>query len=353
MTNLSKLIKYSFNNKISDLHFVENEVPCLRQFGKLYFVDSPPVDHHYFETNFFPLVTEEKVAQFKEEMELDFSCTFNNLCRARVNMYYERGRIGAAVRLIPLKIPTMEELSLPESIQEFLDLKNGLVIVTGPTGSGKSTTLASMIEEINQNKRHHILTVEDPIEYLYQRKKSFISQREVSIDTHCFQNAIKHAFRQDPDVVLVGEMRNLDTIQTVITLAETGHLTFSTLHTNDAVETINRIIDSFPPYQQNQIRLQLMSCLRGVISQRLLPRKDGKGLIAVREIMVVNKAIRNLIKEGKTYHIHSTIQTGSAEGMCTLFQAISKAYENDQISYEVALENVPDRQQFLDKYRDS
>ncbi len=350
MTSLEKLVVYSFNNKISDVHLCEGEVPCLRQFGKLYFIDHPPIDREYIDKNVFSLLDKNSVEKFFEEKELDFSCTFAGICRARINLYFERGKIGIAVRIIPLKIPTIEELDLPDVVYKFLEYKNGLVLVTGPTGSGKSTTLAAMIDYLNKTKRYHILTIEDPIEYVYKRVKSFISQREVKIDTNSFQNALEHAFRQDPDVILVGEMRSLDTIKTVITLAETGHLTFSTLHTNDAVETINRIIDSFPPYQQNQIRLQLMSCLRAVISQRLIPRKDGKGLVAVREIMVVNKAIKNLIKEGKTYHIHSTIQTGSSEGMCTMFQAITRAYERGLISYEEALKNVPDRQQFLDKY---
>lgn len=349
-TKINDLVEYAYKKKVSDLHFIEGDAPCLRQFGKLYFLDHPPVTREYFAENIFPLIQEEDLKKFFVDKELDFSTSFKDLCRSRINLYQERGNLAASLRLIPMEIPGMDELGVPKIAREFLKYHNGLVLVTGPTGCGKSTTLASMLEEINQTKPWHVLTIEDPIEYVYSRKKSLISQREVGGDTNQFGKALQHAFRQDPDVVLVGEMRNLETIETVLTLAETGHLTFSTLHTNDSVETLNRIIDSFPPYQQNQIRLQLMVCLRGVISQRLLPHKNGKGVVPVWEIMVVNKAIRNLIKEGKHYHIHSSIQTGFSEGMTTLFQSVANAFEKGLISYETALNALPEKRTFMEKY---
>ncbi len=349
-TSLTRLVQQAFKEKVTDLHFIEGDTPCYRQFGQLYFLDHPPLTREYFAENFFPLVREEKLKEFFIHKELDFSASFKNICRARINLYQERGNLAASMRLIPLRIPSMDELGVPPVAHEFLKYHNGLVLVTGPTGCGKSTTMAAMLEKINKTKPWHILTIEDPIEYLYHRKKSLISQRGIEEDTHQFSKALKHSFRQDPDVILVGEMRNLETIETVLTLAETGHLTFSTLHTNDSVETLNRIIDSFPPYQQNQIRLQLMVCLRGVISQRLLPHKKGKGLVPVWEIMVVNKAIRNLIKEGKSYQIHSSIQTGFSEGMTTLLQSVSQAFEKNLISYETALTALPDKRPFIEKY---
>lgn len=349
-TRLRDLVYSAHKRRVSDLHFIEGDAPCIRQFGKLFFLDHPPITREYFAENIFPLVQEDKLKEFFKNKELDFSSSFGDVCRARINLYLERSNLAASLRLIPLQIPGMKELGVPSIAHDFLKYHNGLVLVTGPTGCGKSTTLASMLEEINQTKPWHILTIEDPIEYLYTRKKALISQREVGVDTNKFTKALQHSFRQDPDVVLVGEMRNLETIETVITLAETGHLTFSTLHTNDSVETLNRIIDSFPPYQQNQIRLQLMVCLRGVISQRLLPHKSGKGLVPVWEIMVVNKAIRNLIKEGKNYHIHSSIQTGFSEGMTTLFQSVASAFEKGLISYETALVALPEKRPFIEKY---
>jgi twitching motility protein PilT len=268
----------------------------------------------------------------------------------RVNLHSQQGQICATMRLIPNSIPAMEDLMLPPAASQFLELTRGLVLVTGPTGSGKSTTLAAMLNEINSRRRCHILTVEDPIEYIYEEKLSTITQREVRLDTQSFNAALRHSFRQDPDVVLLGEMRDLESMQTAITLAETGHLTFSTLHTNESSQTINRIVDAFPPHQQQQIRAQLGMSLEGIIAQRLLAKATGRGRVPVFEVLVCTRAVKNLIREGKTHQIQSSIQTGIDVGMITLAASLGERLKAGEVTYETALAAAWDRTEFQEKY---
>jgi twitching motility protein PilT len=291
-----------------------------------------------------------QIQLFQRQLELDFSCSLEGICRVRVNLYQERAKFCASIRIVPETIPTMEEIGLSAACVKFTNLSRGLVLVTGPTGSGKSTTLASMINHVNANRRVHILTIEDPIEYFYADKRALVSQRELETDTRSFGSSMRHSFRQDPDVVLLGEMRDLETIQLAITLAETGHLTFSTLHTGTCTQTITRVIDAFPPHQQDQIRNQLSLSLEGVIAQRLLRIKNGHGRVAAREVMVCTRAIRNLIREGKYNQIYSAIQTGVEEGMITMETALGNLIRDGVIDYASALEASPNPRDFAEKY---
>ncbi|MCK4249639.1 MAG: PilT/PilU family type 4a pilus ATPase, partial [Candidatus Omnitrophica bacterium] len=288
----------------------------------------------------------EKLAK---EKELDFSYDFDDNARFRINMYWQRGTLAAAFRLVASEILDLNKLKLPSIVRDMAFKERGLILVTGPTGSGKSTTLAAMIDIINKEQRRHIITLEDPIEYTYTHKKSIISQREIGIDTFSFGTALRECLRQDPDVILIGEMRDLETISIAITAAETGHLVLGTLHTTDAVQTIDRIIDVYPPYQQHQIRTQLALTLQAVISQRLLIQKDGKGRIPAVEIMTVTPAIRNLIREAKTYQIYSNIETGSEAGMVTLDQALENLINEDLISVDEAVKASPEPESFKSK----
>ena len=288
-------------------------------------------------TLLYSILTDEQKAKFEEEHELDFSIGIPGLSRFRVNCFMQRGYVAGVFRTIGDKIPTLEELGLPESVRELAMLPRGLVCVTGPTGCGKSTTLASMINLINQEKELHIITIEDPIEFVHPHLKGTINQRELGTDTYSFPKALKSVLREDPDVVLVGEMRDLETIAAALTLAETGHLVLSTLHTQDAAQTVDRIIDVFPPYQQEQIRVMLASTLRGVVSQILLPRADGSGRVAAREILVVSHAISAIIREGKTHQIYSAIQTGTKDGMMTMEKSLAALYRDGLLSEEDAL----------------
>ncbi len=269
--------------------------------------------------------------------EIDFSYSAPKQGRFRVNAYIQRGSYGLALRIIPLEIPSMQKLGLPPVISDLTRLARGLVLVTGPTGSGKSTTLATMIDQINRERKKHILTLEDPIEYLHKHNKSIVNQREIGTDSKSFSSALRGALRQDPDVILVGEMRDLDTISIAITAAETGHLVLSTLHTLGSAKTIDRIIDVFPPYQQQQIRVQLASVLQAVISQQLLPKADGNGRVAAMEVMIVTPAIRNLIREDKVHQIGTAIQTGSKYRMQTMDNSLTELYRRGQISKDIAL----------------
>ena len=257
--------------------------------------------------------------------------------RFRMNLFKQRGWVGAAIRLIPFQIPTFEELGLPKVVTKLASLPKGLVLVTGPTGSGKSTTLASIIEKINDHRHCHIITIEDPIEYIHENKKSIVNQREVGSDTHSFAHALRYILREDPDVILVGEMRDLETVGMTLLSAETGHLVFATLHTSDAVQTINRIIDIFPAHQQSQVRAQLSFVLQAVISQQLIPKREGKGRVLAAEIMIANPAIRALIREEKAHQIYSVLQTSGGLGMQTMNQTFFELYQRSLISYEQAL----------------
>ena len=268
---------------------------------------------------------------------MDFSYASPGYGRFRVNAYKQRGTFGMALRIIPLEIPSMESLGLPAVLNDLARLPRGLILVTGPTGSGKSTTLASMIDQINKERNCHILTLEDPLEYLHKHQKAIVNQREIGSDSLSFSNALRAALREDPDVILVGEMRDLETISIAITAAETGHLVLSTLHTNGAAKTIDRVVDVFPPHQQQQVKVQLASVIQAVISQQLLPKGDGKGRVAALEIMVATPAIRNLIREGKNYQIDTAIQTGAALRMQTMDSALTNLYKRGIITKEVAL----------------
>jgi twitching motility protein PilT len=285
-------------------------------------------------------MNEVQTRKFSEQGELDFSYSLTGVGRFRVNAFRQRGSVGVVIRLIPFNIPTPDQLSLPPVCMDFATLHKGLVLVTGPTGSGKSTTLASLVDSINRTRSAHIVTVEDPIEYLHQHRLSLVNQREIGYDTLSFANALRAVLRQDPDVILVGEMRDLETISTAVTAAETGHLVFSTLHTNDATQAVDRMIDVFPPHQQQQIRVQLATVLQGVIAQQLLPRADQKGRVAALEILLATPAVRNLIREGKTYQIPTVIQTNGKLGMQSMEKAIQDLQRAGRISPEVALERL-------------
>ena len=288
------------------------------------------------------ITNDEQEKRFKENLEFDFSFSANGSGRFRVNIYQERFGPAVAFRMISETIPTLEELGLGTSIEQLVQMPNGLVLVTGPTGSGKSTTLASMIDYINANRNAHVITIEDPIEYVYQNKNCLITQREVNVHTHSFSNAIRSALRQDPDVVMIGEMRDLETIAAAMTLAETGHLVFSTLHTSDTAQTVDRIIDVFPAYQQQQIQTQLANTLKGVVSQVLIPHASGEGRVAAREVMLSNDAVRNCIVQGQVHQIYNMIQIGSSEGMILMDQSLENLVREGKISKEDALSKASD-----------
>ncbi|WP_407655298.1 type IV pilus twitching motility protein PilT [Candidatus Fervidibacter sacchari] len=345
--HIDDLLKEVVRRNASDLHLCVGVPPILRIDGQLYRTNFQPATPKQTQRLIYEILTDEQIQRFESSLELDFSYALQDIARFRVNVYKERGCIAAAFRLIPRRIPTVRELELPPILEELATRPRGLILVTGPTGHGKSTTLAAMIDYINRTKSVHIITIEDPIEYLHTHKKSVINQRELGEDTRSFPNALRAALRQDPDVILVGEMRDPETMAIAITAAETGHLVLSTVHTNSAAETIDRIIDVFPPNQQPQIRVQLSMNLVAVISQQLLPRAPGAprnpyggGRIAAVEIMIANPAIRNLIREGKTYQIPSIIQTSAAEGMQTMDQALRDLYVKGLITYETAMERA-------------
>lgn len=294
----------------------------------------------------FSVLSQKQRDQFEAELELDFAYALRGVARFRVNLYQQRESIGAAFRVIPYEIKPLEELGVPAIVGSFAGLPRGLVLVTGPTGSGKSTTLASVVDLANRTRSDHIMTVEDPIEFLHRHKKSIVNQREVGADTHSFAAALKHVLRQDPDIILVGEMRDLETISVALTAAETGHLVFATLHTQDAAQTIDRIVDVFPSYQQDQVRTQLASALQGVVCQTLCKRSHGSGRIVATEVMVATPAIRNLIREGKTHQIYSAMQAGAQQGMHTMDQHLADLVRAHKITYEVGLEKCHNSEDF-------
>ena len=289
----------------------------------------------------FSIVTPEQRAHFEKELELDFAYTAAG-ARFRVNYYHQRNSIGGAFRLIPREIKPLRDLGVPESVGRFSSLPRGLVLVTGPTGSGKSTTLAAMVDLVNRTRADHIVTVEDPIEFLHEHQKSLVNQREVGHDTHSFAAALKHVLRQDPDVILIGELRDLETISVALTAAETGHLVFATLHTQDAAQTIDRVIDVFPPHQQGQVRAQLAAALQGVVCQTLVKRANGRGRVVATEILVTTPAIANLIREGKTHQITSMMQAGRADGMHTMDQHLADLVDAGQITRQAAEDKAHD-----------
>ncbi|MDN5276945.1 MAG: twitching motility protein PilT [Clostridiales bacterium] len=323
--------------KCSDVHISVGMPPAVRLNGSLMRISDEPLTSDQTQQFARALLNDEQWEVFQEKGEIDFSLSIAGVHRFRVNAYKQRGSCSLAIRLVNSRIPSFEELGLPPVVQEFAYKKSGLVLVTGPTGSGKSTTLAAIVNKINMERAVHIITLEEPIEYLHRHQKSIVNQREVGSDTKSFAAGLRAALRQDPDVILIGEMRDLETISIALTAAETGHLVLSTLHTIGAARTIDRIIDVFPPHQQQQVRFQLSTVLEGVISQQLIPRKDGTGRVAAVEVMVVTPAIRNLIREGKTYQITNVIQTGARLGMKTMDQALLELYSKGVISREDAL----------------
>jgi twitching motility protein PilT len=335
---LHQLLKTMVEASGTDLHVTTNSPPQIRVHGKLTPLQMPPLSAPETKRLAYSVLTDAQKHRFEEDWELDFSFGVKGLARFRANVFNQRGAVGAAYRTIPYEIKTCKDLGLPEIVDTIADKPRGLVLVTGPTGSGKSTTLAAMIDRINETRPEHILTIEDPIEYLHPHKRALINQREVHADTHSFSNALRSALREDPDVVLVGEMRDLETIELGLRIAETGHLTFATLHTNSAAQTINRVIDVFPAHQQSQIRAQLSLIMEGVLCQALLPTKSGAGRALAQEVLVPNPAIRNLIREDKVHQIYSSMQTGQLKyGMQTFNQSLAALYFGDKITLETAM----------------
>lgn len=337
---MKELLQRASEQGASDIHLTVGVPPIFRINGVLTKVSGVPLESQNLQQMAQEIMDSTQYAQFLENGEMDFSYSLGGVGRFRVNAFQQRSTIGIVIRLIPFNIPTPEELGLPNVCIDLANLAKGLVLVTGPTGSGKSTTLAALIDYINRTRSTHIVTVEDPIEYMHNHKLSIVNQREVGSDTKSFANALRAALRQDPDVILVGEMRDLETISTAVTAAETGHLVFSTLHTNDATQAVDRMIDVFPPHQQQQMRVQLASVLQGVIAQQLLPRRDKPGRIGAFEILIANPAVRNLIREGKTHQIANVMQTSAKLGMQSMEKAIQEHVRGGRISPEIAQERI-------------
>jgi len=335
--NMDELLRVMVEREASDLHMKTGSPPVLRIDGRLTPYGDSRLTTEDMEEAFRQITTEEQRETFAKELELDFAYSISGLARFRVNAALQRGTISLAFRRVNWRIPSIDELGLPQVCKLLIMKPDGLVLVTGPTGSGKSTTLAAMLDYLNERDARRVVTIEDPIEYLFRDKKCFFTQRELGSDTRSFANALKHVLRQDPDVILVGEMRDLETIATALTAAETGHLVLATLHTPSAPQAIDRIIDVFPPHQQGQIRVQLATSLEGVLYQTLVPRADGNGRVAAVEVMIATPAIRNLIREGKSYQMANVIQTGSQHGMQTMNQALRDLYREGVITLEDAL----------------
>ncbi|MBE9533001.1 MAG: type IV pilus twitching motility protein PilT [Proteobacteria bacterium] len=337
--DITELLTFSAKNKASDLHISAGEPPMIRVDGDIKKINLPPMDHKEVHALVYDIMNDKQRKDFEEFLETDFSFEIPNLARFRVNAFNQNRGAGAVFRTIPSKVLTMDELGCPEIFKPIADNQRGVVLVTGPTGSGKSTTLAAMVDYRNEKDNEHILTIEDPIEFVHQSKKCLVNQREVHRDTLGFSEALRSALRQDPDIILVGELRDLETIRLALTAAETGHLVFGTLHTSSAAKTIDRIIDVFPAAEKDMVRSMLSESLRAVISQTLL-KKVGGGRIAAHEIMIATPAIRNLIREAKVPQMYSAIQTGGAVGMQTLDQCLQDLVRRQQITKSTALPNA-------------
>lgn len=344
--DIIEILAFAHKKGASDLHLSAGSPPMMRVHGEMRRLKIPNLskdDIHYM---IYDIMNDEQKKRFETNKEIDFSQTIGNIARFRVNIFFQRFGEAAVFRTIPTKILTVEELNLPKVLLTLAEKEKGMILVTGPTGSGKSTTLAAVIDYINKNRKGHIITIEDPIEFVHESKNCMMNQREVGPNTHSFANALRSALREDPDVILVGEMRDLETISLAITASETGHLVFGTLHTSSAAKTVDRIIDVFPTNQQSQIRAMFAESIEGVIAQKLLPTKDGKGRAAALEIMLGTTAIRNLIREGKTFQIPSIIQTGASVGMQSLDMALKELVVNGIVEKEEAASRAFDRQSF-------
>ena len=336
---LADLLVTVIDRGCSDLHMTAGAAPTVRRNGQLVALDEYPVlTPQLIQKTLYAILSQKQRERFEENLELDFAYSLPGRARFRVNLYKQRDAVGAAFRLIPYEIRRLEDLGLPAGVGEFAMLPRGFVLVTGPTGSGKSTTLASIVDLANRKRRDHIMTCEDPIEFLHMHKGCLVNQREVGEDTWSFKNALKHVLRQDPDIILVGEMRDLETIEIALTAAETGHLVMATLHTQDAAQTIDRMIDVFPPSQQQQVRVMLSGALQGVVCQQLVKTADGRGRAVAAEVMVATPAIRNLIREGKTHQIYSALQSGARHGMSTMDSNLAELVKKGRVTYETALE---------------
>ncbi len=342
---LRELLKLAVEKKASDLHLTENTPPLLRMDGELTLTANPPLTKEDLKKMIYGILSDFQKEKFERDRELDFSIALAGMDRFRVNIHIQRGSVEAAFRRIPLFVPDIQDLGLPKIVNDLARKSSGLVLVTGPTGVGKSTTMAGMINQINTEKAALIISIEDPIEFIHSNKRSIIKQREVYADTNSFAEALKRCLRQDPDVIIVGEMRDLETISTALTAAETGHLVLATLHTPDAPQTIERIIDVFPPHQQQQVKLQLSACLEGIVSQILLPRTDG-GRVLATEILIATPGIRNLIREQAIEQIQTAIQTGSQYGMRTMDRSLRDLYKEGIITYESAMHYVKNVEEF-------
>jgi twitching motility protein PilT len=340
---LQQLLRAMVEKGASDMHITAGSAPLLRIDGSVVPLKLPPLSKTDAKQLCYEVLSEEQKIQFEKRSELDLSFPLRGISRFRANLFMQRGSVAAVFRQIPFKILTLEELQVPPIVMELTTKPRGLVLVTGPTGSGKSTTLASIIDKINSEQRLHIMTIEDPIEFLHTHKMCVVNQREIGADTESYKIALKYILRQDPDVVLVGEMRDQETIEAALTIAETGHLVFATLHTNSAISSINRIIDVFPPHQQAQVRAQLSFTLQAVLTQQLLPRANGPGRVMAMEVLVPNGAVRNLIREDKLHQIYSIMQVGQGgSGMVTMNQALAALYQRRLITAEEAIANAGD-----------
>jgi len=345
MVTLHKLLEEIVEQNASDLHITAGVPPQFRIDGEIRATSYEPLTPEQTEQMIYSVLREDQRKRFEQTRELDLSFGVKGLSRFRMNVFLQRGVVAGAIRMIPYAIPPFDKLKLPPVVKTFSDLPNGLVLVTGPTGSGKSTTLAALLDRINDTRAGHIITVEDPIEYIHTHKRCIVNQREVNADTASFPDALKYILRQDPDVILIGEMRDLETIQAALTIAETGHLVFATLHTNSTFESINRMVDVFPSNQQKQVLSQLAFVLKGVVTQQLIPRRGGSGRINVSEVLLCTPGVSAVIREGKTHQIYSLMQAGQKYGMQTMSQALFAAYVNKQISLENALGRSSNRQE--------
>lgn len=346
-TDIIPILEHAIGLMASDIHLLGGHPPMARVAGEILpFEDFGIFSPEDIKEMIYKILNDKQKKEFEDTLELDSSFHIPGISRFRLNVHMHMDGVGAALRVIPSEIPTPDDIGLSPILTDLTKLERGLILITGPTGSGKSTTLACLIELINQRSRRHIITIEDPIEFIYERDQCLITQRELGNQTHSFSNALKSALRQDPDIILVGEMRDLETIALALTAAETGHLVFSTLHTNDAPQSIDRIVDVFPPYQQEQIRVQLASELKAVISQILLPRADGLGRIAAREILIANQAITAIIRDGKTHQLYSAIETGASLGMIPMDRSLARLVKEGLISFADGLSKAHDPGQF-------